>query len=74
MIDVRPSAPTNSPQPAGEKRLFLIGKKPTSRQSTHISQTTQTFVPILIEVEEENVFQKSHSRCRKLFFVNYNHN
>ena len=29
MIDVRPSAPTNSPQPAGEKRLFLIGKKPT---------------------------------------------
>ena len=29
MIDVRPSALTNSPQPAGEKRLFLIGKKPT---------------------------------------------
>ena len=68
MIDVRPSALTNSLQPAGKKHPL------TSRQSTQISRTTQTSVPTLIEEKEENVFQKSHSRCRKLFFVNYNHN
>ena len=66
MIDVRPSALTNSPQPAGEKRLFLIGKKPTSRQSTRTSRTKRTSFPTLIEEKEENVFQKSLSRCRKL--------
>ena len=42
-------------------------------QSTQISQTTRTSVPTLIEKEEENVFQKSYSRCCELkndFFLN----
>ena len=37
MIDVRPSALTNSPQPARKEAPFCIRKETHSSHSTHIS-------------------------------------
>ena len=64
MIDVRPSALTNSLQPAGKKHPL------TSRQSTQISQTTQTSFPTLIGVNPPQIDQ-SCARSSLRFFLNF---